>query len=204
MNSTEYQAFLQECFRENLAHMRHVENERITFYALYLVFAGTLLTLFFSCDFTEWGKFGFSLLWLCLSLICFWLLKRWDEVYSGHRLIAMRQLEMLMQDTPVFPCDKVKDPLAQAGYWEGNPRHENYFYYLAHEKGRRILENWQESKEKQPGPGGWLRDWRHRYRIQFYWRTVHLFYLFNILITGAALTLTVVYFCRAAAISAAL
>lgn len=35
MNSTEYQVFLQECFKENLAHMRHVENERITFYALF-------------------------------------------------------------------------------------------------------------------------------------------------------------------------
>ena len=179
MNQEEYLAFLQECFKENLAHMRPVENARITFYALYLVLAGSMLSIVLTVDFNAWGKSFLCLMWLNLSLVCFWLLWRWDQVYCGHRQLALRQLDMLTQGIPLYPCDAAPDPFLCGKAAKEKKRHINYFYYLDNEKGWRT----------QAG-----KSWQSRIP---YFKTAQLFYLFNAWVTFAALALTVMYFCRA-------
>ncbi|MEA5040433.1 MAG: hypothetical protein VB086_11430 [Clostridiaceae bacterium] len=89
--------FLMACFQENLSHARHVENERITFFSLYLVGVGMILGV--AMDNSQpVVSILMTLLLLGMSVISTVLLKRWNQVFEGHRQTARRLCTLLCDD----------------------------------------------------------------------------------------------------------
>jgi|GEM_PF-1741256 F0F1-type ATP synthase assembly protein I len=87
-NSGEDRAFLISCFGENLAHARHIETERITFFSLYLVGVGMLLGKVLDTAVNPVIGLLLSVLLLIMSAVCVTLLRRWNQVFESHRRTA--------------------------------------------------------------------------------------------------------------------
>ena len=81
--------FLTACFQENLEHARHVENERITFFSLYLVGVGMILGVAVDPTIHPLFAIAATVLLLGMGLISTVLLRRWNQVFEGHRAAAL-------------------------------------------------------------------------------------------------------------------
>jgi len=181
----EEQRFLIECMKENLAHARHVENERLTFISLLLVSMGMILS--FSVDIGIFSiKISLGVVLLLLNLLCTVLLRRWSAVFHGHSETAkkiMRELESAYSAgrRPCIP------PVGKLGA-------ENSLYYFNNRLGKDILK--QEKKMSRQAYSDYMagKKWPpyRIYKIREslkskrapYFKTKTLFYFFNVLAYG--------------------
>ena len=90
-------SFLMACFQENLTHARHVENERITFFSLYLVGVGMILGVAMDSAARPLVSILMTVLLLGMSVISTVLLRRWNQVFEGHRNTARRICSLLCE-----------------------------------------------------------------------------------------------------------
>lgn len=90
-------SFLMACFQENLTHARHVENERITFFSLYLVGVGMILGIAMDCADRPLVSILMTVLLLGMSVISTILLRRWNQVFEAHRNTARRICSLLCE-----------------------------------------------------------------------------------------------------------
>lgn len=81
------EAFLLECMKENLAHARHVEDERMMFNSLFAALVGGTLAVISQLNNTAVIGIMIGLLML-LNILCFFLTKRWNIVFKSHYALA--------------------------------------------------------------------------------------------------------------------
>ncbi len=80
---------LLEYLKENLAHARHVEGERMTFNALFAALVGGAFGIM-----TQIESVVTTVAILCLlilvNVVCLALTERWSDVFAGHHETAKR------------------------------------------------------------------------------------------------------------------
>ena len=96
---TEDREFLLACFQQNLDHMRHVENERITFFSLYLVGVGMILGVAVDETLSPIFSISATLLLLAMGAISTALLRRWNQIFTCHRNTALELCRRLGGET---------------------------------------------------------------------------------------------------------
>jgi len=158
VGSEAYNEFLNTCLQENLNHLRHVENERITFLSLYLVGVAELLKV--ALDHGGLLAVVLMAMLLVLSFICYTLVKRWNKVFDGHNRIAKRLVAMVdsqgrMEEDPLMPQGWEKDPR-----FKTRRHHANYYYYFDNKAGEAAYAAWQE-KHPQPEKKKKVRTYLH-------------------------------------------
>lgn len=123
---------LLEAFKENLAHARHVENERMTFVSIFLVSMGMLLEFSATSGLGRGQKLTLAALLLLLNLICTMLLIRWNSVYKGHTDIAKKMMAELDAelDEGAFDANRLyfSDNQAEVNRRRGKPKDHKGFY----------------------------------------------------------------------------
>ncbi|MDD5927468.1 MAG: hypothetical protein PUD12_04655 [Firmicutes bacterium] len=149
-------SFLAECMKENLAHARHVENERLTFNSIFLALAAGALAFANSL-----GSKLAALLYLALVLAGFLsilLTARWNNTFNRHIYYAQECYKMVhislfgdaeskapdliqtvesisgLKDTPAY-CFRIRRPIAYTALGEilFKPRTKNLyisFYWI--------------------------------------------------------------------------
>lgn len=93
-------SIMLELLKENWAHGRHVETERLDFTSIYVAIVGGTLA-FIGSDFniqTMWPIFTFLLIF---SFLGFQLSKKWGNVFDGH----MKKVEAILRE---FDEDEIK------------------------------------------------------------------------------------------------
>ena len=138
LNETQI-TFLTECMKENLAHARHVENERLTFNSIFLALAAGALAFADSLD----SKLS-VLVYLALVLAGFLsilLTARWNNAFKRHLFYAQECYKMVhinlfdgaddkptsligpgesipgLKDTPAY-CFQIRKPIAYTSFGE--------------------------------------------------------------------------------------
>ncbi len=79
--------FLIECMKENLAHARHIENERMMFNSLFAVLVGGALAVVSQLDDKIIIIVILGIL-MIIDIICFIFTKRWNKVFKNHYALA--------------------------------------------------------------------------------------------------------------------
>ena len=148
--------FLTECMKENLAHARHVENERLTFNSIFLALAAGALAFANSL-----GSELAAIVYLSLVLAGFLsilLTSRWNNTFNRHLYYAQECYKMIhislfedadfktpdlmetvesipgLTDTPAY-CFRIRKPIAYTTLGEilFKPRTKNLyisFYWI--------------------------------------------------------------------------
>ena len=99
-DNSDKQSILIELINSNLEHARHVENERMTFMALFLVGLGLIMDYANNTKYHETAIYMGAVL-ILLNLICTRLIFKWNTVFKRHQDIAkniMQELESLGYD----------------------------------------------------------------------------------------------------------
>ncbi len=179
MDDEEYRGFLIECWKENLAHLRHVENERLTFFSIFLVGIGMILTL--ATSFSPFVSILLTMLMYFLNYISYQLVKRWNDVFDAHNRIAKRLLLMIDNFD-----SHVDDPYKCCKCEPGHAHHLNFYYYFDNKAGvAALLEQAlidEQNSPPQPKPPRKSFSIRRLFGKR-YIRTGTLFIWFNELIT---------------------
>ena len=154
-----YRAFLQDCMKENLAHARHIENQRHNFLSLHLVVVGLFLATIISPDTSPWISLIFSVVLLMFSNILAELFKRWDRVYNAHLDTAKRLTRLIdnygeeVEEPKFCPIDEDK----LLGH------HPNYYYYFDNTVGKKALEERVARAKREAaliGKDPWVKDYK--------------------------------------------
>lgn len=89
--------YLKLCFTENLNHARHVENERLTFTALYIaMLIGGVAVIFDTDDAVAAGVLAAAL--TVLALLSVLLNHRWQGVFDAHQEAAKKAQIQLQKE----------------------------------------------------------------------------------------------------------
>lgn len=88
---------------QNLEHIRHVENERLTFVSLFLVAVAMLLE--FSVGASRPTAILLGCLVVLLHLVCIFLLLRWRGVINAHRAVIERLCTQHPAPKGLSACD---------------------------------------------------------------------------------------------------
>ena len=99
-DTSDKQSILIELINSNLEHARHVENERMTFMALFLVGLGLIMDYSNNTMYPQTAIYMGTVL-IFLNLICTRLIFKWNTVFKRHHDIAkniMQELESLGYD----------------------------------------------------------------------------------------------------------
>lgn len=88
-SSEEERRFSWEICKENLAHARHVENERLTFITLFTALVGGAFAFLAGVDRGRASGclIAEAILWIrvLLNIICMWQTSRWNQVFDQHK-----------------------------------------------------------------------------------------------------------------------
>lgn len=104
----EEKSFLLDCMKENLAHARHIENERHTFFSLYLVAVSLFLgPVFFPDKSLEAGHILPCAVLLVIHSIVDKMFKRWQFNYNKHMILAKELCEKLNSGTLYIFSDNI-------------------------------------------------------------------------------------------------
>lgn len=171
-NRDAYLVYLTECFKENLNHARHIENERYSFLSLFLVSAGLFLGFIVSDETNPWMSLFLSIALLVCSWIMSRLFRRWNEVYEGHMAVAKR-LAWIIDHNGQAP---ESDPLRSSD-WEDRTGHHINFYYYFDNTGAQAA-----PLDHQPPPP--KKHWYHCWRLKGYTHTNDLFLRFSHVLTA--------------------
>ncbi|MBE6038846.1 MAG: hypothetical protein E7218_06530 [Anaerofustis stercorihominis] len=112
MNDNESKStFLLDCMKENLAHARHIENERHTFFSLYLVAVGLVLgdILLTHTSGVDIPRIIVCALMIMLHAVVKNLFHRWNRAYKSHMKNAKKLRDEYMQITGISFGEVGKD-----------------------------------------------------------------------------------------------
>ncbi len=100
--------YLKLCFTENLNHARHVENERLTFTALYIaMLIGGVAVIFDTDDAVAAGVLAAAL--TVLAFLSVLLNQRWQGVFDAHRLAAEKAQIQLQKELGIVTEDQPQE-----------------------------------------------------------------------------------------------
>lgn len=117
-----------EMYKENLAHARHIENERMTFLSLFLVGLATIID--FTPSSKPWLSLCLGVVLLGLAVIATLLLARWSQVYDEHMQIAKKLMRQMNPGGRINDYYLLDNKALQTQLKPGYTRTTKYFSYF--------------------------------------------------------------------------
>ena len=119
-NMDKDKALLIEYLKENLAHVRHVENERLTFNALFIAIVGGAIGLISSIN-SCILKLCVTGILILINIISLCLTERWSNVFDGHMQVAKNLHKLIMGKE-----DLSEEELNKYYYFKNTKRRKRY------------------------------------------------------------------------------
>ncbi len=117
--------FLIECMKENLAHARHVENERMMFNSIFAALVGGSLAIASQLNDKIIIVTIIGIL-MMVNIICLTFTKRWNKVFKNHYALAQKiYLSFLNMESPTAIDAGEKNQDINRLYYFDNRLNEN-------------------------------------------------------------------------------